>query len=94
MSLHFVLVLKSEAIVITFCVGITLCSVTLSHFFHKIIHYFTFLQQEKSEHIFLCMFLRKQGIIVQTLRRKQKYPVTNVGAEKIKLTPLLVQRIK
>jgi len=30
--------------------------------------------------------------MLQTLRRKQKYPITNVGVEKIKLSRLLVQR--
>ena len=29
----------------------------------------------------------------QTLRRKRKYQVTNVGVERIKLSRLLVQRI-
>ena len=31
--------------------------------------------------------------MLQTLRQKQKYQVTNVGVEKIKLSHLLVQRI-
>ena len=31
--------------------------------------------------------------MLQTLRTKQKYQVTNVGVEKIKLSRLLVQRI-
>ena len=31
--------------------------------------------------------------MLQTLQGKQKYQVTNVGVEKIKLSPLLVQRI-
>ena len=31
--------------------------------------------------------------MLQTLRGKQKYQVTNVGIEKIKLSCLLVQRI-
>ena len=31
--------------------------------------------------------------MLQTLRRKQKYQVTNVGGEKIKLSSLLVQRM-
>ena len=30
--------------------------------------------------------------MLRTLRRKQKYQVTNVGVEKIKLSRLLVQR--
>ena len=38
------------------------------------------------------MFLRKQGYHV-TLQENQKYQVTNVGVEKIKLSCLLVQRI-
>ena len=32
--------------------------------------------------------------MLQTLRGKQKYQVTNVGIEKIKLSRLLVQQIK
>ena len=32
--------------------------------------------------------------MLQTLRGKQKYQVTNVGVKKIKLSRLLVQRIK
>ena len=31
--------------------------------------------------------------MLQTLRGKQKYQVTNVGVEKIKLSRLLVQRV-
>ena len=31
--------------------------------------------------------------MLQTLREKQKYQITNVGVEKIKLSHLLVQRI-
>ena len=31
--------------------------------------------------------------MIQTLRQKQKYHVTNVGVEKIKLSRLLVQHI-
>ena len=31
--------------------------------------------------------------MLQTLRGKQKYQITNVGVEKIKLSRLLVQRI-
>ena len=48
--------------------------------------------QEKSEHI-VC-FLRKQEYhVTETLRGKQKYHVTNLGVEKIKLSRLLVQHI-
>ena len=56
----------------------------LFHLFHKLITfiYFSFLHHEKREHIFLCMLLRKQ-----------KYQVTNVRVENIKLSCLLVQRI-
>ena len=39
------------------------------------------------------MFLRKQEYHVTNFARKTKYQVTNVGAEKIKLSRLLVQRI-
>ena len=41
---------------------------------------------------FVCV-LRNKGIMLQTLRGKQKYQITNVGVEKIKLSRLLVQRI-
>ena len=42
---------------------------------------------------FVC-FLRKQEYhVTETLRGKQKYHVTNLGVEKIKLSRLLVQRI-
>ena len=40
---------------------------------------------------FVC-FLRNKGIIIQTLRGKQKYQITNVGVAKIKLSRLLAQR--
>ena len=38
-------------------------------------------------------FWDNKGIMFQTLRRKQKYQVTNVSVEKIKLSRLLVQPI-
>ena len=38
-----------------------------------------FLQEEKSEHIFLWMFLENKGNMLQTLQGKQKYQVTNVA---------------
>ena len=41
---------------------------------------------------FVC-FLRNKGIMLQTLRGKQKCQITNVGVEKIKLSRMLVQRI-
>ena len=48
-----------------------------------------------SEHICICMsfFGENKGIMLQTLRGKQKYQVTNVDIEEIKLSRLLVQRI-
>ena len=52
--------------------------------------------RKKSEHIrklHLYVFWENKGIMLQTLRGKQKYQVTNVGVEKIKLSRLLVQRI-
>ena len=39
------------------------------------------------------VFWENKGIMLQTLRGKQKYQITNVGVEKIKLSRLLVQRI-
>ena len=41
----------------------------------------------------LYVFWENKGIMLQTLRGKQKYQITNVGVEKIKLSRLLVQRI-
>ena len=48
--------------------------------------------------MFVCMyafvcFWENKGIMLQTLWGKQKYQVTNVGVEKIKLLRLLVQHI-
>ena len=43
--------------------------------------------------IFMSFFGENKGIMLQTLRGKQKYQVTNVDVEKIKLSRLLVQRI-
>ena len=67
----------------------------LFHFFLKSIPLFHFSPAgKKSEHIrFLCVFLRNQGCHVTNFAREKKYPVTNVGVEKIKLSRLLVQRI-
>ena len=49
--------------------------------------------KEVSLSSFVC-FWENKGIMLQTLRGKQqKYQVTNVGVEKVKLTRLLVQRI-
>ena len=41
----------------------------------------------------LYVFWENKGIMLQTLRGKQKYQITNGGIEKIKLSRLLVQRI-
>ena len=41
----------------------------------------------------LYVFWENKGIMLQTLRGKQKYQITIVGVEKIKLSRLLVQRI-
>ena len=49
-----------------------------------------------SEHNYLHFYVffgENKGIMLQTLRGKQKYQVTNVDVEKIKLSRLLVQRI-
>ena len=63
-------------------------------FFLKFITLFHFSPAGKkvSKSSFVC-FWENKGIILQTLRGKQKYQVTNVGVEKIKLSCLLVQRI-
>ena len=61
-------------------------------FFHKFKH-FIFLQQEKSEHIFLCMFLRKQGYRVTNFARKTKVSFYKCCRWKVKLSRLLVQHI-
>ena len=42
--------------------------------------------------LFEC-FWGNKGIMLQTLTGKQKFQITNVGVEKIKLSRLLVQRI-
>ena len=54
----------------------------------------SFFSSRKKESIssFVC-FWENKGIMLQTLWGKQKYQVTNVGDEKIKLSRLLVQRI-
>ena len=67
----------------------------LFHFFHKSKHFFHFSPAgKKAERIFLCVFEKTRvSCYRSTLRGKQKYQVTNVGLEKIKLSRLLVQRI-
>ena len=62
-------------------------------FFISLQHYFIFLKEEKGEHISLCIFWENKGITLQTLRGKQKFQVTNVGVEEIKLSRLQVQRM-
>ena len=55
----------------------------LFHFIHKLITLFHFTQAGKKRAclpLYVCM--RKQGYMLQTLRGKQKYQVTNVGVEK------------
>ena len=42
---------------------------------------------------FVCFEKTRVSCYLQTLRGQQKYQVTNVGFEKIKLSRLLVQRI-
>ena len=41
----------------------------------------------------LYVFWENKGIMLQTSWGKQKYQITDVGVEKIKLSRLLVQRI-
>ena len=54
---------------------------------------FSFFSSRKKASIssLICMFLRKKGIVLQTLQGK-KYQVTNVGVEKTKLSCLLDQK--
>ena len=44
-------------------------------------------------HFYVFFFGENKGIMLQTLRGKQKYQVTNFDVKKIKLSRLLVQRI-
>ena len=71
--------------------------IILLPFLSKVIHYFITLQQEKKRAYLrklpLYVFWENKGIMLQTLWGKQKYQITNVGVEKIKLSRLLVQRI-
>ena len=63
-------------------------------FFHKLITIFHISLAGKKVSIssFVC-FWENKGIMLQTLWGKQKYQVTNVGVEKIKLSRLPVQHI-
>ena len=45
---------------------------------------------QKASFVHVCF---NKGIMLQTLRGKQKYQITNVGVEKIKLSRLQVKRI-
>ena len=54
-------------------------------------HVTNFARKTKVSSYKLCE--ENKSNMLQTLQRKQKYQVTNVGVEKIKLSRLLVQRI-
>ena len=64
----------------------------LFHFVRKLITLISFFSSSEMIFSFVC-FGENKGIILQILQGKQKYQVTNVGVEKIKLSRLLVQRI-
>ena len=55
--------------------------------------FFIFLQQEKGDHIYLWMFLRKQGYHVTNFARKTKVSSHKCGVKKVKLSRLLAYRI-
>ena len=66
-----------------------------SIFFHKLMTLLHFSPAGKKR-AYLPLYVFEKtwvSIMSQTLRGKQKYQVTNVGVEKIKLSRLLVQRI-
>ena len=52
-----------------------------------------FSSRKKASISSFVYFWENTGIMLQTLRGKQKYQITNVGIEKLKLSRLLVQRI-
>ena len=64
-------------------------------FFHQLITLFYFSPAgKKRADLPLYVFEKTRvSFLLQTLQGKQKYQVTNVGIEKIKLSRLLVQRI-
>ena len=65
----------------------------LFHLFDKLITLFHFSPAGKKQAylpLYAC-FWEKKGIMLQTLRGKQMYHVTNVGVEKLKLSRLVVQ---
>ena len=58
----------------------------LFHLFHKLHIISFFSSRKKRVYLPLCVNVwENEGIMLQTLRGKQKYHVTNVGVEKIKL---------
>ena len=62
----------------------------LFHLFHNNISFFS----SRKKRAYLPLYVsEKKGIMLQTLRGKQKYQVTNVGVIKTKISRLLVQRI-
>ena len=67
----------------------------LFHFFHKLLALFHFPPAgKKRAYLPLYVFEKiRVCLMLQTLQGKQKYQVTNVDVEKIKLSRLLVQRI-
>ena len=63
-------------------------------FFSQVNNIISFFSRRKKTSISsVVCFWENKGIMLQTLWRKQKYQVTNVGVEKIKLSRFLVQRI-
>ena len=56
----------------------------LFHFFHKLITLFHFSPAGKKRAYLPLYVFEKKSIMLQTLRGKQKYQVTNVGIEKLK----------
>ena len=65
----------------------------LFHLFDKLITLFHFSPVGKKRAYLPLYVWENKGIMLQTLHGKQKYHVTNVGVEKIKLSRLLVQHI-
>ena len=63
------------------------------HFFSYVNNISFFGSRKKTSISSFVCFRENKGIMLQTLREKQKYQVTNVVVEKIKLSRLLVQRI-
>ena len=72
---------------------ICLLNETKSFLFH-FFFIFIFSSRKKGSISSFVYFGENKGIMLQTLRRKQKYQVTNVGIEKVELSHLLVQCIK